>query len=101
VDGDLGPATCGAITWYQQNVNAQGGVSFASACASVTPKPPAKAGSATPHTYVAPATPTKLPGSSSAGMFGPSGGTNWMLWGGAVGLAAVGAALMFRASKRR
>jgi len=38
---------------------------------------------------------------TSAGMFGGTGGTNWMLYGGAIAAVAVGGALIYRASKKR
>lgn len=34
-------------------------------------------------------------------VFAAGGGTNWMLWGGAIAAIAVGGALMYRASKKR
>jgi hypothetical protein len=98
-DGKLGPATCGAIQWYQQNVDPQGGASFTGACAGVTPTPPTKLGGGTiPSSHPA-ATPAVTP--TRAGVFGTGGGTNWMLWGGAIAAVAVGGALIFKASKKR
>ncbi len=102
VDGDLGPATCGAINWYRENRHAEGGESFMAACSTIAAKPPTKASSGTraPSTSVAtrPATGVRP---TEAGVFGSGGGTNWMLWGGAVAAVAVGGALIFRASKKR
>jgi hypothetical protein len=100
VDGDLGPATCGAINWYRENRHAEGGESFMAACATVTAKPPTKAGSGTSSSRVATSPSTGVRPVES-GMFGSGGGTNWMLWGGAVAAVAVGGALIFRASKKR
>lgn len=91
-DGTLGPATCGAIKWYQDNINPQGGVSFNDACSTVKLVAPTKAtgGSKPP-----------AGGSSNATVFGSGGGdTNWLLWGGALAAIAVGGALIFRSSKR-
>lgn len=97
VDGKLGPATCGAIEWYQQNVNPQGGTSFEVGCGDFTPIPPKKLGSGAPS-----APPSRAPAApAQASMFGTGGGTNWMLWGGAVAAIAVGASLVYRASKKR
>ena len=103
VDGTLGPATCGGIKWYQENVNPSAGASFASACASVTARPPVKAGGGVPSSNRPSSGGSSLPSSSSsdASMFGTGGGTNWLLWGGAIGAVAIGGALMLRASKKR
>jgi hypothetical protein len=103
VDGTLGPATCGGIAWYQQNVNPNGGASFAAACSSVAAKPPVKSGGSTPSSSRPSSGGAALPSSTSSGasMFGSGGGTNWLLWGGAIGAVAIGGALMFRASKKR
>jgi hypothetical protein len=98
VDGTFSPSTCGAIKWYQDNVNPQGGVSFAAACESVVATAPTKVSSSvvTRSSTVS----TRTPVTSRASM-GGMGGTNWLLWGGAVAAVAVGGAMIFRASKKR
>ncbi len=101
VDGTLGPGTCGGIKWYQENVNPNGGASFAAACSTVAAKPPVKSGGGSPASSRPPSSGgASLPGSSQSSMFGTGGGTNWLLWGGAIGAVAIGGALMYRASKR-
>lgn len=99
-DGKLGPATCGAIQWYQANIDASGGASFAGACSSVKSIPPTKVGSSTGvRTGTTPGMPrstTPAPASMLSG-----GGSNWMLIGSAVAAIAVGGALIYRASKRK
>lgn len=93
-DGDLGPATCGAIEWYQDNVNPQGGATYAEACSTVKGVAPTKAAGG--------GTKPSVPGSAKADVFGTGGGdTNWLLWGGAIAAIAVGGAMIFRASKKR
>ena len=55
------------------------------------------AGAATP----APPVGTGIrPGSSTSSMLGAGGGTNWMLWGGAIAAIAVGGALILRKKRR-
>lgn len=101
VDGDLGPATCGAINWYRENIHAEGGESFMSACSTVAAKPPTKASGGTAPSSVATRSPSTGVRPVTSSVFGSGGGTNWMLWGGAIAAVAVGGALIFRASKKR
>lgn len=96
VDGRLGPATCGAILWYQKNVDSKGGLSFMADCNARAATNPPRA-------------PTKL---SSSG--GGGGGAavpppppkapaqaNMLLYGGAFAAIVVGGALIYRAAKKR
>lgn len=110
-DGALGPATCGALTWYQQNIADAAGTSpnekgntFEGVCAAVRQTPPSKKGSS-PASSTSPSPAPSSPSSSSAysegGMFGSDGGTNWPLMGGAVAVFALGGALLYRASKKK
>jgi len=97
-DGKLGPATCGAIIWYQENVDSKSGISFMAECATREMTNP-------------PRPPTKL---SSGGEDGGDGGAtvpsvkpkdpaqaNMLLYGGALAAIVVGGALIYRASKKR
>jgi hypothetical protein len=97
VDGKLGPATCGALIWYQKNVDSKGGVSFMADCGTRALTNPPRA-------------PTKL----SSGGGGGGGGAavppvtprgpaqaNMLLYGGAFAAIVVGGALIYRASKKR
>jgi hypothetical protein len=97
VDGKLGPATCGALIWYQKNVDSKGGVSFMADCAQRAltnpPRPPTKlssgGGGGGGGSAVPPTTP-KGPAQS-----------NMLLYGGAFAAIAIGGALIYRASSRR
>lgn len=101
VDGKLGPSTCGAIIWYQKNIDRAGGSSFEGGCDPSTAIPPTKKGSGGSSSRTAGGTLPAPGAAAKAGMFGTGGGTNWMLWGGAVAAIAVGGALMLKASKKR
>lgn len=87
-DGTLGAGTCGAIREM---------------CGLVDPPctAPGTCQSFTAPTKLGGSAPIATPATSNAGMFGTGGGTNWMLWGGAVAAIAVGGALIFKASKKR
>jgi len=98
VDGKLGPATCGALIWYQKNVDSKGGVSFMAECGTRALTNPPRA-------------PTKL--SSGGGGSGGGGGggdtvkpkapaqANMLLYGGAFAAIVIGGALIYSASKKR
>lgn len=90
-DGKIGPGTCGAIAWYQSQVNPTAGAQFASVCATKKPwTAPAKkssgGGGYTPPPAPLPVEPVQ------AGMMGGGSGTWAMIAGGAlaIGLAVVG-----------
>jgi len=117
VDGKLGPKTCGAFNWYltsfpdamKDPAQADIAVVMGNLCAPYAGSQvaPTKIGSrtgTTTVTHVGPATsPTSAPtlGLRKSSMFcSGGGGTNWMLWGGAIAAVAVGGALIFRASKK-
>ena len=89
-DGKLGPGTCGAIAWYQQNVNASAGAQFASVCAAKKPwVAPSKRSAAV--AYRPPSAPAPVPvETAQASMMG---GSTWAMIGGgvlAIGLAVIG-----------
>jgi hypothetical protein len=92
VDGKLGPATCGALIWYQKNVDSKGGVSFMADCGTRALTNPPRA-------------PTKLSSGGGAAVppvtpRGPAQ-ANMLLYGGAFAAIVVGGALIYRASKKR
>lgn len=97
VDGKLGPATCGAIIWYQKHVDSTSGLAFMAECATREmtnpPRPPTKLSLDERAGADAGAeSPTKPRDPEQAHM---------LLYGGALAALIVGGALMYRASKKR
>jgi hypothetical protein len=94
VDGKLGPATCGALIWYQKNVDSKGGLSFMAECdrASRPPREPIKlsSGGGGGGGETTPPVDKKSPAQA-----------NMLLYGGAFAAIAIGGALIYRASKKR
>jgi hypothetical protein len=90
VDGNVGPGTCGAIAWYQQQGNPTAGAQFAAVCATKKPwKAPVRP-SVVPYKQPAavPAAPVEV---AQAGMLGGAGTLAMIVGGGlAIGIAVIG-----------